>query len=136
MTSRPLPLPDELSAPYWAAAARGVLTVARCGQCGTLTMPPDVVCTACGSTDPGYSFTPVRGGGAVRSWTVVRQSFLPGFDVPFMLVDVELDEQSDLRLIGRLLGGVDARVRIGARVRVAFENLTPEISVPAFELAP
>lgn len=136
MTSRPLPLPDELSAPYWAAAALGVLTVARCGQCGTLTMPPDVVCTACGSTDPGYSFTSVSGVGAVRSWTVVRQSFLPGFDVPFMLVDVELDEQSDLRLIGRLLDGVDAEVRIGARVRVAFENLTPEISVPAFELAP
>ena len=35
----------------------------------------------------------------------MRQSFLQGFDVPFVLVDVELVEQADLRLIGRLLDG-------------------------------
>lgn len=134
MTSRPLPVPDESSVEYWAAAARHVLTVARCGQCATLTMPPDVVCTACGSTDPRYEFTAVSGHGVVRSWTVVRQAFLPGFDVPFVLVDVELDEQADLRLIGRLLDGDDATLRLGARVRTAFEDLTENIAVPAFEL--
>jgi uncharacterized OB-fold protein len=69
----------------------------------------------------------------VRSWTVVRQSFLPGFDVPFVLVDVELEEQSELRMIGRLLG--TGEPRLGATVRVAFEDLTDGISVPAFELA-
>lgn len=136
MTARPVPVPDEGSAPYWAAAAQHVLTVARCGQCGTLTLPPDVVCTACGSTEPGYVFTPVSGRAVVRSWTVVRQAFLPGFDddVPFVLVDVELAEQEDLRLIGRLLDGTDSGLRIGAEVRVAFEDLTSEISIPAFEL--
>ena len=135
-TQRPLPVPDETSAPFWAAAARHVLTVARCGQCGTLALPPDVVCTACGSTEPGYQFTPVSGRATVRSWTVVRQAFLPGFDneVPFVLVDVELAEQADLRLIGRLLDGVDAELSIGAEVRVAFEDLTAEIALPAFEL--
>ncbi len=131
---RPLPVPDDTSAPYWAATAQHVLTVARCGQCGALTLPPDVMCTACGSTDPAYEFTPVSGRAVVRSWTVVRQSFLPGFDVPFVLVDVELPEQADLRLIGRLLDGVEADLRIGAEVRVAFEDLTAEIAVPAFEL--
>ncbi|MBI3227621.1 MAG: OB-fold domain-containing protein [Mycolicibacterium cosmeticum] len=131
---RPLPVPDELSAPYWAAAAEHVLTVARCRQCATLTLPPEVICGACGSTDPGYTFTPVSGRAIVRSWTVVRQAFLPGFEVPFVLVDVELEEQSELRLIGRLVDGVDAELRLGAHVRVAFEDLTSEISVPAFEL--
>ena len=38
----------------------------------------------------------------------MRQSFLPGFDVPFVLVDVELPAQEDLRLIGRLVDGPDA----------------------------
>ena len=135
-TQRPLPVPDESSAPFWAATARHVLTVARCGQCGTLTLPPDVVCTACGSTDPRYEFTSVSGRAVVRSWTVVRKAFLPGFDreLPFVLVDVELAEQADLRLIGRLLDGVDAELRIGAEVQVAFEDLTAEIAVPAFEL--
>jgi uncharacterized OB-fold protein len=135
MTSeRPAPVPDETSAPYWAAAAEHVLTIPRCGTCGTLALPPDVVCTACGSTDPDYEFTPVSGRGVIRSWTVVRQSFLPGFDVPFVLVDVELEEQADLRVIGRLLDGVDAQLRLGAPVRAAFEDLAAGIAVPAWEL--
>ena len=135
MTSeRILPVPDETSAPYWDAASRHVLTVARCGRCGVLTMPPDVVCTHCGTTDPRFEFTPVSGRGVVRSWTVVRQSFLPGFDIPFVLVDVELAEQADLRLIGRLVNGVDAAVHLGDEVRVAFEDLAAGIAVPAFEL--
>lgn len=135
-TQRPLPVPDETSAPYWAATAQHVLTVARCARCGTLALPPDVVCMACGSTEPGYAFIPVSGRAVVRSWTVLRQAFLPGFDreLPFVLVDVELAEQADLRLIGRLLNGVDAELRIGAEVRVAFEDLTDDIAVPAFEL--
>lgn len=133
--TRPLPVPDDMSAPFWAATARHVLTVARCSQCGTLTLPPDVICAACGSTAPQYVFTPVSGRGVVRSWTVVRQSFLPGFAVPFVLVDVELEEQDDLRLIGRLLDADDADLRIGAAVSVTFEDVDDEIAVPAFELA-
>ena len=95
-------------------------------------MPPDVVCTACGSTDPRYEFTPVSGNGAVRSWTVVRQSFLPGFEVPFTLVDIELVEQQGLRVIGRLLGG---EPKLGAFVRVVFEDVADGIAVPAWELS-
>ncbi|MGE2719476.1 Zn-ribbon domain-containing OB-fold protein [Mycolicibacterium celeriflavum] len=132
--TRPVPVPDDVSAPFWAATARHVLTVARCSQCTTLTLPPDVICAACGSTDPQYVFTPVSGRGVVRSWTVVRQSFLPGFAVPFVLVDIELDEQDDLRLIGRLLGADETELCIGAAVSVTFEDVNAEIAVPAFEL--
>lgn len=137
MSERPLPVPDETSAPFWSAAADHVLTVARCGRCGQFNMPPDVVCSHCRATDPGFEFTPVSGRGTVRSWTVVRQAFLPGFegDLPFVLVDVELVEQADLRLIGRLLDGVDAALRVGDTVVVGFEDLAPGVAVPAFELA-
>jgi uncharacterized OB-fold protein len=132
MPQRVLPVPDDTSTAFWDAASRHVLTVARCGWCGTFAMPPDVVCTACGSTDPHYEFTPVSGTGVLRSWVVVRQSFLPGFEVPFVLIDVELPEQPDLRLIGRLLAGEPS---LGAAVRVAFEDLADGIAVPAWELA-
>lgn len=134
---RPLPVPDETSAPFWSAAAEHVLTVARCGRCGQFTMPPDLVCPHCHSTDPRFEFTPVSGRGVVRSWTVVRQAFLPGFDddLPFVLLDVELVEQAELRFIGRLLDGVDAAVHIGDAVTVGFEDLTAGVAVPAFKLA-
>lgn len=134
--ARPLPVPDEQSTPFWKAAAQGVLTVARCSRCQSFCHPPDVVCPHCHSTDPVFVFTPVSGRGIVRSWTVMRQSFLPGFqdEVPFLLVDVELEEQPDLRIIGRLMDGPDSNVRIGAPVQVTFEDLGSDIAVPAFAL--
>ena len=136
MTSRPVPVPDEQSAPYWEAAARHELTVACCSSCGVGSMPPDVVCLHCGSTDPRFTFQPVSGRGVVKAWTVARQSFLPGFadDVPFVLVDVELDDQPSVRLIGRLLDGLEAPLRVGIPVAVAFEDIAPGVSIPAFEL--
>jgi uncharacterized OB-fold protein len=133
---RPVPVPDDLSRPYWEAAAQHVLALARCSRCGTFSMPPDIVCSHCHSTDPDFTFVPVSGRGQIRSWTVMHQSFLPGFDelVPFVLVDVELDEQADLRTIGRLLDGPDVPLATGARVVVAFEDLADGVSVPAFAL--
>jgi uncharacterized protein len=136
VSERPLPVPDDSSAAFWSAAAEHVLTVARCARCHRFAMPPDVVCPHCRSSDPGFRFTPVSGRGTVRSWTVVRQALLPGFDgdLPFVLVDVELVEQADLRLIGRLLDGVDADLHVGDSVVVGFEDLAHGVAVPAFEL--
>jgi uncharacterized OB-fold protein len=134
--SRPVPVPDEESAPFWEAAAAHVLAVARCARCGSFSIPPDVVCQHCHHGDPEFAFVPVSGRGAVRSWTVVRQSFLPGFadDVPYVLVDVELDEQTDLRMIGRLVDGPDVSLHLGDRVVAAFEDIAPGVAVPAFAL--
>jgi uncharacterized OB-fold protein len=129
-------VPDERSAPYWEAAARHVLVVARCARCGNLAHPPADVCPHCRSTEPGFAWEPVSGRGTVRSWTVMHQSSLPGFDadLPFVLVDVELVEQPELRLIGRLVDGAGAPLRAGAPVTVAFEDLGDGVSVPAFAL--
>jgi uncharacterized OB-fold protein len=101
------------------------------------SIPPDVVCTYCGDPDATSSFERVSGRGVVRSWTVMHQSFAPGFDddVPFVLVDVELEEQADLRMIGRLVDGPRAPVHLGDRVIVTFEDVADGVSVPAFELA-
>jgi uncharacterized protein len=135
--SRPVPVPDEASTPFWKAASEHVLTIARCSRCNAYALPPDVACPSCQSTDPVFVFSPVSGRGTVRSWTVMRQSFLPGFedDLPFVLVDVELVEQTGLRMIGRLLDGPDAPLRLGSAVRAAFEDLAPGVAVPAFVLA-
>lgn len=132
-TGRPLPVPDQLSAPYWEALASHQLTLARCSRCGRLALPPDVACSHCLSSDPCFAFVAVSGHGTVRSWTVLHDSFLPGFEdeLPLVLVDVELDEQPGLRLIGRLLDA-EVELRAGMRVTGAFEDLVPGVSVPAF----
>ena len=68
---------------------------------------------------------------------MVHQSFLPGFDadVPFVLVDVRLDGDDDVRLIGRLVDGPGAALGAGDRVTVVFEDVAPGTAVPAFALA-
>jgi uncharacterized OB-fold protein len=134
--AKPLPVPDETSAGYWTAAAQGILALPRCGVCERYVLPPTTVCPECHSTDPQFATVPVDGGGVVRSWTVVRDAFLPGFadDVPYVLVDVELDVQRELRMIGRLVDGADAPLRIGDRVSVTFDEVGDGVAVPAFAL--
>lgn len=137
-TGKPLPVADETTAGYWEATARGELALPRCSVCGHFTIPPTIVCTACGTTEPHFAYATVDGAGTVRSWTVVRDAFLPGFenDVPYVLVDVELDAQSQLRMIGRLTDGPAATLRIGDRVTVAFDEIGDGVAVPSFTRTP
>jgi uncharacterized OB-fold protein len=134
--TRPLPVPDPRSAGFWEAASRHVLAIARCPHCSAYSHPPDAVCASCRTVEPGFTFEPVSGRATVKSWTIVRQALLPGFeaDVPYKLVDVELAEQAGLRMTGRLLDGVDAPLSLGAAVQVAFEDIAPGVAVPAFVL--
>ena len=135
MTDHILPVPDEMSAPYWAAAAEHVLKLPRCSNCAEFTLPPDITCPHCHTTEPNFAYEPVSGRGKVRTWTVVRHSFLKGFVLPFMLVDVELDDQPHVRMIGRLVDGPDTPIKLGDPVAVTFEDLAAGVSVPAFTKA-
>ena len=49
-------------------------------------------------------------------------------------VDVELADQADTRMIGRLLDGPDVPLRPGIPVTLAFEDLAPDVAIPAFVL--
>ena len=76
-----------------------------------------------------YSFTEKK---RIRKDFSKRPSIL---EVPFLLVDVELDDQPHIRMVGRLVDGPETPLRIGDRVAVAFEDLSSDIAVPAFTLA-
>jgi uncharacterized OB-fold protein len=129
---RVLPVPDEASAPYWAACAEQVLKLPRCSQCRAFAFPPDITCPNCHSLEPAYAFEEVSGRGAVRTWTVVRRSFLGGFDLPFTLVDVQLDDHPHIRLIGQFVDGSDAPIEPGDPVEVVFQDLAAGVAIPAF----
>jgi uncharacterized OB-fold protein len=132
MTDRILPVPDETSAPYWAAAAKHVLKLPRCSNCAEFTLPPDITCPSCHTLEPNFTYEEVSGRGKVRSWTVVRHSFLKGFELPFILVDVQLDDQPQVRLIGQLVDGPNTPISLGDAVAVAFEDVAPGVAIPAF----
>lgn len=134
---KPVPEPDALSAEFWTAARRHVLAIQRCVHCGRFEHPPVGVCQGCRHPMPHFRFEPVSGNGTIKSWTIMRDSFIPSFrgDIPFAIGLVELVEQKGLRLIARLMDGPDAAYRLGMAVAVVFEDLTEGVTLPQFRLS-
>lgn len=135
---KPVPVPDDRSAGFWEAAARHELVMQRCTACGKLAYPPVSVCLRCHSTDQAFRYDPVSGTGKVRTWTVMRQAFLPGFrgDVPYVVAEIELDDQEDLRMVAQVVGAKDTDMRIGTRVTVVFDDVADGVAVPHFTVTP
>jgi uncharacterized OB-fold protein len=135
--SKPLPEPDELSEAYWSAAARHALAIQSCVYCEHLQHPPAGVCRRCRNALPRFAFRPVSGKGRLKSWTVMRDSFIPAFrdDVPFVIGLVELVEQADVRLIAKIMDGPLVAYRIGMPVEVVFQDVAEGISIPNFRLS-
>ena len=134
---KPVPVPDEGSRPFWEAAASHVLAIQCCDNCGWYSYPPVMICPNCLSYERSFRYQPVSGRGTVRTWTVMRDAFLPGFrpDVPYVVVSVELEEQAGLKIVGRLVDGPEAPLAIGAPVEVVFDDVADGVSVPEFTLA-
>ncbi|WP_271190647.1 Zn-ribbon domain-containing OB-fold protein, partial [Dactylosporangium matsuzakiense] len=130
-TSSKLPGYTRDSAAFWTGGERGELLINRCSACGIYHHPPAPVCHACRSRDVKPAV--VSGGGAIVSFTVNYQPWLPGLEVPFVVAYVALDEQSDVWLMTNIVGCSVEEVAIGARVRVVFEQ-QEEVWVPLFEL--
>jgi len=127
---RPLPQPDDDSAPYWDAAARGELQMQRCASCRAWRFPPRPRCPRCQGDDAQSER--VSGRGTIYSFVVAHAPVLPAFAarVPFAIVLVELDEDPQLRIVGNLLDVTPDQVRIGMPVVVDFETLADGVAVP------
>ncbi len=119
MTGKPLPTPDRDSAPYWDGVAAGELRLQRCSDCGAWRWPARAICDRCRSF--AAEWVKASGLGTVVSWIRTHQVFIRSFenDVPYVTVEVRLDEQDDIRLIGRL-ADTQTEPEIGMRVRAEF----------------
>jgi uncharacterized OB-fold protein len=110
----------ERTGDYWRSGADGVLRIARCQACGWYLHPPLPVCPKC--HDREVRFEPVSGEGVVYSWTINRYQWSPGMTPPYVLAQVELIEQTGLRILSNIVGCEPEAVGIGMTVRVAFER--------------
>ena len=132
--SKPLPAVDDLTRPFWEAAARHQLAVQRCQDCKYFNHPPRPVCDACQSQR--LTFVPVSGRGRVYSYAVMHQPNIAGFEqeIPYLNLLIELEEQPRLFMVSYLPMSAKAEVRIGAVVEVYFETVNTEITLPQFRL--
>ena len=131
--TKPVPVPDAITAPFWEAANRGVLAIQHCGDCDTSIHPPAALCPDCQS--PALAFREVSGRGRVYTHTIVRDNVTQGFarDEPYVIGIIELAEQERLLLVANVVGVALEDVRVGMPVRVTFERLTESIALPQFE---
>jgi uncharacterized protein len=128
-SQRPLPLPDPETEFFWEATRRRELHILRCRRCGTYIHLPRPACRRCGSTDLGPER--VSGRGVVHSYTVTHFP-LPGYEPPFAVVLVELEEQKGLRLASNLVDVAPEDVEIGMDVEVTFEDAGDDVVLPLF----
>lgn len=119
---RPIPELDDVSRFFWEGAREGLLLVQRCAACHLFQYPPDVVCITCQSLE--LAPTAVSGRGSVYSYAIVDRAFHSGFvdAVPYVVVLVELAEQTGLKMLTNLVEASPSEVRIGMPVEVTFED--------------
>lgn len=130
---RPVPAPDEVTAPYWDAAREHRLVAPRCRSCGYWSWPPEERCQRCGSGD--REWVELSGRGRVFSFVVDHRNMVPGFEGAYVVALVVPEEVTDdsIRLATNLPGTDPAEVRIGMPVAVTFQEVAPGVVLPQFE---
>ncbi|PWU17833.1 MAG: hypothetical protein C5B48_15500 [Candidatus Rokuibacteriota bacterium] len=133
--TRPIPVPNELTRPFWDAAKLGVLALQRCRACGHFQHPPYPACVSCMGID--LAFEPVSGKGVIYSYTIMYHAGDRRFAaaIPYASIIVELDDAPGALLAGNLLGAPHTDAKVGRRVEVMFAPLNEDITLPQFRLA-
>jgi uncharacterized OB-fold protein len=132
---RPIPVPDELTMEFWAAAREHRLAFQRCKHCQTYAHPPVLFCKGCGELEnPSFEFVPVSGRARIVNWTVMHDSMVKGFKPPWVIVLVEFPEQRHLFYVSILEDTDSPKLKIGADVEVIFRDISEEMSLPCCKL--
>ena len=130
----PIPIPDDDSRDFWEGCKRHELIFKRCDDCGFYIHLPKSRCPECWSTNVGTAR--VSGKGTVYTVTIVSIPTAPGFDPPYNVSLVELDEQPGLRVMTNVVDCPEEELEIGLRVEVTFRDIIAdgklEASLPLF----
>ncbi|MCK0508058.1 OB-fold domain-containing protein [Aromatoleum anaerobium] len=123
-TNKPMPVPTEISAPFWNGLKDGKIVIPHCTACGHWIFYPRRHCDRCFSH--ALEWREVSGAGQVYTYTVTRTPTLPDFadEMPQKLAVVELDE--GVRINTTLVGLAEDEIRVGMRVKPVFDATGPD----------
>ncbi len=116
------PAPSAESRAFWTGGERGELMICRCHDCGHFFHPPGPACWRCRSRDVAPE--PVCGRATVAAYTINRQPWIPGFEPPYIVAMVELEDEPVVRLITNVVDVSLDDIRVGLSVEVFFEDWT------------
>jgi hypothetical protein len=131
--AKPLPKLNDENRPFWEAAREGKLRMQQCDACGHIRFPISHVCPDCLSYD--FHWQDLSGRGEVFAYIVYHKLYNKAFaaDIPYNVALVQLDEGP--RMYSNVVGCSNDAVKVGDRLEVVFDAVTPEITIPKFRLA-
>ena len=131
--TKPLPIPDIDSQPFWDRCKAHELSAQRCGDCGKFRWPPQAFCPHCYSWK--FDWTKLernRHRVFFRGRALRVDSCFQG-DVPYVVAHITLDNTDDqITMISNVIQCPWQEVRIGMPVRLVFEDVTSEVTLPKF----
>ena len=121
-----IPVPDELSKPFWDAVNEKRLVLQNCTACNKLQYPPRETCAKCGSAEK-LEWKEVEGKGHISTYIVIVNGRLTRRipDQPYNLALITLDENPGINFYSNLPGISVDEVPVGAAVEVMFEEVAP-----------
>lgn len=131
---KPLPVPTPETKPYWDACKQHKLVLPRCKDCGQFHFYPRALCPNCFSDK--LEWVQVSGKGKLYSF-VINHRPAPGFEqeAPYVIAVVQLDEGP--KMMTNLIGiePDPDKIKCDSPVEVAFDDVSPEVTLPKFRLA-
>ncbi len=129
---KPLPTITDENRPFWQGCREGKLRLQQCGECGHVRYPISHCCPKCLSTR--FDWKDLSGRGEVFSYVVFYQVYNKAFekDVPYNVALVQLEEGP--RLYSNVVGVDNDAVKVGDKLEVVFDPVTPEVTIPRFRL--
>ena len=117
---KPIPVPTEISAPYWEALKAHKIKVQKCDDCGAWIFYPRGHCPSCPSDK--LSWQTVSGSGTLYSFSISRVPTAPEFadNMPQKLAVVELSE--GVRINSTLIDVAEEDIKIGMALSPVFED--------------
>ncbi len=124
--------PDASTQPFWDAAREHRLVVARCDHCGQFRSPPTPYCPTC--LEQTLTYQEVSGDATIFTFSIVRHAVIPelGDHVPYVIAIVELAGAGGARLMTNIVTDDPGSLRIGQPVRVAWDDVDDETTIPRF----
>lgn len=123
---RPRPSVNQDNAFFWEGVDAGELRIQRCQECQRLRHPAQPACPSCGSLR--WDWIVAAGRGEVFSFVVHHHPPLPGFEPPYVVAVVALDE--GVRMVGEVVDCDRTQVEIGMPLEVRFAAVDEELTVP------
>ncbi|MDH7799175.1 MULTISPECIES: Zn-ribbon domain-containing OB-fold protein [unclassified Beijerinckia] len=126
---RYIPAPSPETAHFWSAAREGRLVLQRCEDCDHVYFPPRPFCARCLSRNVAEQ----EASGRAKLYSyVISHRAAPGFDAPYAIAVVELEEGPRMMTNIVDVAQTPEALLLDMPLRVTFRRLTDDISLPLF----